>query len=114
MIPALLLGFGLWGNWYSSKALDEISSIERLRRPISDFWSGIILGAVVGLWVGANYGQQLKQAFSTVDKVTGWLFPGSTEPPAPKRPPDTPSAPFPQHQATLGVQPPVYYQAPQQ
>mmetsp|Transcript_32386 Transcript_32386/g.75199 ORF Transcript_32386/g.75199 Transcript_32386/m.75199 type:complete len:111 (-) Transcript_32386:176-508(-) len=88
MIPVLLVGLGLWGNWYSSKALDEVSSVERLRRPLSDFWSGALLGAVMGLWVGVTWGQQLKQAWNTVDRVSSWLFPAVSGSPAPKRPQD--------------------------
>mmetsp|Transcript_21564 Transcript_21564/g.64333 ORF Transcript_21564/g.64333 Transcript_21564/m.64333 type:complete len:102 (+) Transcript_21564:76-381(+) len=100
ILPVMLLG-GLWANVYSAKELDEVSAIERTRRPLSDFWSGVLLGAILGLWTGVNYGPSLRQTWSTIDKVASWVLPGAAGPPAEKRP----DAEAPQV---------VYYPAPQQ
>eukprot|EP00930_Biecheleria_cincta_P052163 TRINITY_DN37404_c0_g1_i1.p1 TRINITY_DN37404_c0_g1~~TRINITY_DN37404_c0_g1_i1.p1 ORF type:complete len:117 (+),score=19.75 TRINITY_DN37404_c0_g1_i1:40-390(+) len=87
--PALLVG-GLWANLYSSRELDEVSTLERSRRPLNDFWSGVLLGAILGIWAGVNCSESLKNAFSSLDKVATWLMPSSD-----KRPPDSTSGQLP-------------------
>ncbi|CAE7851175.1 gdh-1 [Symbiodinium microadriaticum] len=68
LYPALVLA-GLYGNLYSAKELDDISRVEVARRPLSDFWSGILLGTMLGLWVGINYGETMKSAWDTLEMV---------------------------------------------
>eukprot|EP00927_Polykrikos_kofoidii_P052257 TRINITY_DN46041_c0_g1_i1.p1 TRINITY_DN46041_c0_g1~~TRINITY_DN46041_c0_g1_i1.p1 ORF type:complete len:123 (-),score=18.64 TRINITY_DN46041_c0_g1_i1:88-456(-) len=118
-IPVLVAG-GLGLNWMAAKELDEVSSIERTRRPISDFWCGLILGSILGLWTGINHGASLKQAYSTFDSIAGWVFPVVSRLAGGRKPPDMPQAPpTAQYQQGPPVQgqpgaPVVYYQVPQQ
>mmetsp|Transcript_75470 Transcript_75470/g.149221 ORF Transcript_75470/g.149221 Transcript_75470/m.149221 type:complete len:120 (-) Transcript_75470:90-449(-) len=117
MIPALLIGVGLWGNWQSSKALDDVSRVEVMRRPLSDFTSGMLLGLVSGLLVGVHYASQCKQAWGFFDKVViPMLGLGSSSKPE-GRPPDGGSAPY-QPGPAIQMQPqqamPQVYYPPQQ
>eukprot|EP00442_Polarella_glacialis_P005855 CAMPEP_0115100386 /NCGR_PEP_ID=MMETSP0227-20121206/32535_1 /TAXON_ID=89957 /ORGANISM="Polarella glacialis, Strain CCMP 1383" /LENGTH=114 /DNA_ID=CAMNT_0002495795 /DNA_START=75 /DNA_END=419 /DNA_ORIENTATION=+ len=111
IFPVLLLG-GLFANYTSSKELDEISSFERSRRPISDFWSGVLLGTILGVWAGVNYGPSLKSAWSTLDRVVSWALPALV--PSQKRLPDDNEPPAGQSQAEPGMQPQVVYYPMQQ
>eukprot|EP00434_Breviolum_minutum_P002761 symbB.v1.2.002429.t1/scaffold129.1/size311234/18 len=68
LYPVLVLG-GLYANYFSTKELDDISTLEKTRRPLSDFWSGICVGVIIGVWAGINYGPSLKYAWETLDWV---------------------------------------------
>eukprot|EP00438_Fugacium_kawagutii_P024377 Skav213353 [mRNA] locus=scaffold317:92112:101749:- [translate_table: standard] len=68
LYPVLVLG-GLYANYFSTKELDDISTLEKTRRPLSDFWSGICVGVIIGVWAGVNYGPSLKYAWETLDWV---------------------------------------------
>lgn len=121
MIPVLAVAGGLWYNWFAAKELDDIATVERTRRPISDFWSGILLGAILGLWTGVNHGETLKSTWSTIDRVGSWVLPTVF---GQKRLPDAQNTQAPPGQPPMyqgqqpplppGQQPMVYYQQPPQ
>mmetsp|Transcript_28964 Transcript_28964/g.46812 ORF Transcript_28964/g.46812 Transcript_28964/m.46812 type:complete len:115 (-) Transcript_28964:114-458(-) len=104
LYPVLVLG-GLYANYFSTKELDDISTLEKTRRPLSDFWSGICVGVIIGVWAGINYGPSLKYAWETLDWMSRWALS-----PSEKRPPNGPG-PQSSHQAQTGRPPPtqVYY-----
>merc|ERR1712012_1527402 len=77
----LMVAGGLWANAYSARDLDEISTLDKPATPLSNFWGGIFLGGILGLWAGVNFGPSLKQAWSSVEGITGLIMPGQTEPP---------------------------------
>eukprot|EP00928_Gymnodinium_smaydae_P057247 TRINITY_DN40516_c0_g1_i1.p1 TRINITY_DN40516_c0_g1~~TRINITY_DN40516_c0_g1_i1.p1 ORF type:complete len:130 (-),score=23.91 TRINITY_DN40516_c0_g1_i1:113-502(-) len=127
-VPLLLLG-GLGANWQACKELDEVASYERSRRPLSDFWGGVLLGGILGLWVGLNYGDGMRLAYDRCERVLSWITPalrpilGSgqedkrpPQPPAPGMMPPAQGMPMPMQVMHPGAQQPgmVYYQMPQQ
>mmetsp|Transcript_137368 Transcript_137368/g.194384 ORF Transcript_137368/g.194384 Transcript_137368/m.194384 type:complete len:114 (+) Transcript_137368:26-367(+) len=103
LYPVLVLG-GLYANYFSTKELDDISTLEKTRRPLSDFWSGICVGVIIGVWAGINYGPSLKYAWETLDWMSRWALS-----PSEKRPPNGPGPQSPHQVPRGGPQPQVYY-----
>eukprot|EP00929_Paragymnodinium_shiwhaense_P068459 TRINITY_DN34435_c0_g1_i1.p1 TRINITY_DN34435_c0_g1~~TRINITY_DN34435_c0_g1_i1.p1 ORF type:complete len:119 (+),score=1.59 TRINITY_DN34435_c0_g1_i1:131-487(+) len=107
-VPLAFVG-ALGANFMAAKDLDEVASIERARRPLSDFVCGGLLGAILGLWTGVNYAETIRNAWSGFEQLASWISPaiaslsGGPE----DRPPKGP-----QGQATQGAGPPVVYAAP--
>eukprot|EP00913_Durusdinium_trenchii_P025557 g23988.t1 len=66
MACAELFGYReAWKKRRCIKELDDIATVEIQRRPLSDFWSGICVGIIIGVWAGVNYGPTLNRRFRT-------------------------------------------------
>merc|ERR1719232_337169 len=123
ILPVALL-CGLGANWYAAKELDDVVTFERARRPISDFWGGLFLGGLLGLWLGMNCGDALKRTWGYADWALGLCRLGAGRPAiggsaakedSTRQPESKPGPPQAQYQAvTQGQHPPgyVYYQPP--
>mmetsp|Transcript_87209 Transcript_87209/g.182503 ORF Transcript_87209/g.182503 Transcript_87209/m.182503 type:complete len:116 (+) Transcript_87209:91-438(+) len=83
----LVVGGGLWANFVSTKDLDEITTFDKRGRMLGGFWGGLLLGGILGLWVGVNFGQSVKQGWQSVDSFVSALMPGSSSSGSDKPPP---------------------------
>merc|ERR1719444_294349 len=88
--PAMVAG-SLWANLYSTKELDEVGTLDKPNRSLSKFWGGVILGGVMRLWVGMNFGPSLKTAWNTVDRIAAFVMPSLSSPPSDHQNPVTSS-----------------------
>merc|ERR1719265_2002874 len=74
LVPLAMVG-ALGANWMAARELDEVSTLERSRRPLSDFMCGGLLGAILGLWTGVNHADTIRTAWSGFEKMASWMFP---------------------------------------
>eukprot|EP00747_Dinoflagellata_sp_TGD_P167562 gnl/TRDRNA2_/TRDRNA2_192177_c0_seq1.p1 gnl/TRDRNA2_/TRDRNA2_192177_c0~~gnl/TRDRNA2_/TRDRNA2_192177_c0_seq1.p1 ORF type:complete len:135 (+),score=13.56 gnl/TRDRNA2_/TRDRNA2_192177_c0_seq1:77-481(+) len=129
MVLPWVLAAGVGWNYLTSKDLDDCAAVEKARRPLGDFWSGICCGLLVGLYAGLFHSGSLREAWAVVDRLAAWVRSSSAAlldgpGPAPKQdqeqlPPYQypPSAgyvqPYPP-QGTVGVPPGAVYYMPMQ
>lgn len=67
--PAMILGGLGMSHHIATKELDTIS--RESERPIFGFWSGITVGGLLGLWMGANFSGFFLHVFSLFDWLLG-------------------------------------------
>eukprot|EP00746_Dinoflagellata_sp_MGD_P007854 gnl/MRDRNA2_/MRDRNA2_115628_c0_seq1.p1 gnl/MRDRNA2_/MRDRNA2_115628_c0~~gnl/MRDRNA2_/MRDRNA2_115628_c0_seq1.p1 ORF type:complete len:123 (+),score=23.32 gnl/MRDRNA2_/MRDRNA2_115628_c0_seq1:59-427(+) len=72
MLPLLVLG-ALGLNYQAARELDEVSTtLDKNRRPLTDFWGGICIGLVIGLWVGVNQKDRILAGMSMLETMSSW------------------------------------------
>mmetsp|Transcript_28169 Transcript_28169/g.65097 ORF Transcript_28169/g.65097 Transcript_28169/m.65097 type:complete len:112 (+) Transcript_28169:88-423(+) len=85
-LPLAMTGLLSW-NILSVKELDEVASYERTRRPLGDFYAGLLLGFIAGSWLGISYGERLKAALDVIQRAVSIFMPSLTDgrrPPPPE------------------------------
>ena len=72
----ILAALGFTGYNFKT-ANDELSPLmsNNYRQSPNYFWSGIALGGIIGLWLGTNYGNSIKNIYSFLESAILFIIP---------------------------------------
>lgn len=71
MFPALALLGGIGANYHASNR-DLLPLTDGRAAGNSQFWMGVSMGAILGLWFGTNYGSKIMTFYNYVDSA--WCY----------------------------------------